>query len=208
MFILNENMLDETREILTELINTGVGRAAKTLNELLQYEIELSLPQIKIFGLKDMQHELDVREQEGKFVNVIQEFDGDMEGAGILSFPVINGKTLVNTLLEKEEGDEESDNCNFSVTELEAICEVGNNIINAVQGTISDMVPAESNYHLPEVGISPYIVPREKMTRNEIYLFGEVLFKVKGIDVEGVILLIYAYKNIELIMGNYLDLLQ
>ena len=119
-----------------------------------------------------------------------------------------NGKTLVNNLLEKEEGDEESENFNFSVTELEAICEVGNNIINAVQGTISDMVPAESNYHLPEVGISPYIVPREKMKRNEIYLFGEVLFKVKGIDIEGMILLIYAYKNIELIMDNYLDLVQ
>lgn len=199
-------ILDETREILTELINTGVGRAAKTLNELLQYEIELNLPQIKILNLKDMQQELISRER-GKFVNVIQEFDGDMEGAGILSFPVVNGKTLVNTLLEKEEGDEEAD-CDFSVTEMEAICEVGNNIINAVQGTISDMVPAESNYHLPETFISPYIVPREKMKKNEIYLFGEVLFKVKGIDIEGVILLIYAYKNIELIMDNYLELLK
>ncbi|MBF0379288.1 MAG: hypothetical protein HQK72_17670 [Desulfamplus sp.] len=197
---------DEIREILTELINTGVGRAAKTLNELLQYEIMLSLPQIKVFDLKDMQDELTSREQ-GTFVNVVQEFDGAMEGAGILSFPVVNGKTFINTLLSKDEGDEEAD-CDFSVTELEAICEVGNNIINAVQGTISNMVPAESNYHLPETVISQYIVPREKLKKNEIYLFGEVFFNVKGIDIEGVILLIYAYKNIELIMDNYLDLLR
>ncbi len=199
---------EETKELLTELINTGVGRAARTLNELLQYEIQLHLPQINVFTLDEIKNTLK-ENKTGEYVSVIQDFDGPLEGAGILSFPVVNGKTLVNLLLDQEELDDDLDEVNLlSLTEMEAICEVGNNIINSVQGTISDMVAVECQYHLPETVISSNIVPEERMTKDEVYLFGEVMFKVSGINVEGVILLLYAYKNIELLMEHYEDLLQ
>lgn len=196
---------DKAKEILTELINTGVGRAAKTLNELLQYEIELHLPRLNIFNIKEMEVQL-VSMEKGAYVNVIQEFDGALKGFGILSFPVVNGKTLINTLLDQEE-DRESAPDQFSLTEIEAISEVGNNIINSVQGTISDMTSMECNYHLPQTVISTCILPVERMKQDEVYLFGEVMFKVSGIDVEGMILLVYAYKNIESLMDKYSDLL-
>lgn len=198
---------EEAKELLTELINTGVGRAAKTLNELLQYEIELHLPRINLFTLEGMKTTLE-NSAAGEYVNVVQDFDGPLEGAGILSFPVINGKTLVNLLLDQDEFDEDlRDGEILSLTEMEAICEVGNNIINSVQGTISDMVSMECHYHLPEAIICSAIIPQDRMKENEVYLFGEVMFKVSGIDVEGVILLIYAYKNITLLLEKYMDLL-
>ena len=202
------NIKEETKEILTELINTGVGRAAKTLNELLQYEIQLHLPKINLFTLDEMKKTMEDNKL-GEYVNVIQDFDGPLEGAGILSFPVVNGKTLVNLLLDQEELDDGIDDANLlSLTEMEAICEVGNNIINSVQGTISDMIAVECHYHLPDVVISPNIIPEERMTKDEVYLFGEVMFKVSGIDVEGTILLLYAYENITLLMEHYANLLQ
>ncbi len=196
---------NETRELLKELINTGVGRAAKTLNELLQHEIEFHLPDINVYDIKEMEAQLATMEN-GEYVGVFQSFDGHLSGTGILSFPVMNGKTLINLLMENEEL--KTDDTDLSVTEMEAICEVGNNIINSVQGTISDMVGLESQYHLPETIVSSHIIPRDKMKDNEIYLFGEVGFKVQGMDVDGMILMIYAYKNIEIIMNKYMELLR
>ena len=198
---------EEAKDLLNELINTGVGRAAKTLNELIQYEIQLHLPRINLFTLNEMKAVLE-ETASGEYVNVIQDFEGLLEGVGILSFPIVNGKTLVNLLLDQEDFEEEShDETALSLTEMEAICEVGNNIINSVQGTISDMVSLECQYHLPETVISPTIIPQNRMKQDEVYLFGEVMFKGSGIDVEGVILLIYTYKNIQLLMEKYIDLL-
>jgi chemotaxis protein CheY-P-specific phosphatase CheC len=119
-----------------------------------------------------------------------------------VSFPVIKGKTLVNMLLET------SENCamDFNLDEREAIMEVGNLIINAVQGVISDMVGQEVECQLPEINFDDRILPVDILREDDIYIFGEMILAVKGIDIEGSILLIYAYENLELLLEKFLSL--
>ncbi len=192
---------DSTRDIIAELINSGVGRAGKSLNELLEHEVQLSAPVIHILDYAGVQHYLEQQNQTA-FVNVIQHFRGGLNGYGVVSFPITKGKTLVNMLLDG--GEDHS--LEFSVDELEAICEVGNLIINAVQGVISDMVQQEVECCLPSVCICQSMIPAHVLNPDSIYIVGETLLVVEGVDLEGRILLIYAYANLDMLTRLFVDL--
>lgn len=193
--------LDVVKDIIGELINSGVGRAAKSMNELLNHEIQMSVPVIQILKTDETRDYI-AKFNASKYVNVIQSFCGNLQGKGIVSFPVIKGKTLVNMLLET------SENCalDFNLDEREAILEVGNLIINAVQGVISDMVGQEVECQLPEINFDDRILPVDMLREDDIYIIGEMILAVKGIDIEGSILLIYAYENLELLLEKFLSL--
>jgi len=193
--------LDVVKDIIGELINSGVGRAAKSMNELLNHEIQMSVPVIHILTHDEMRGYIS-QYKASKYVNVIQSFLGNLQGQGIVSFPVIKGKTLVNMLLET------SGNCTleFDLDEREAILEVGNLIINAVQGVISDMIGQEVECQLPEIIFDDRILSLDRLKEDDIYIVGEMILAVKGIDIEGSILLMYAYDNMGLLVNKFLSL--
>jgi chemotaxis protein CheC len=192
---------DVTRDILTELINSGMGRAAKSLNEHLDHEIDLSVPIVHVLDYHEMSAYIE-RVGKAPYVNVVQSFHGELSGKGIVSFPILKGKTLVNMLLESSD-DISSD---FSVDEEEAICEVGNMIINAVQGVISDMIQQEVECRLPAMFVSRELIPGNILDRENIYIVGETVLAVRGVNVEGRILLIYAYEKLDLLTRLFVDL--
>lgn len=179
-----------TKDIFTELINIGVGRAASSLSELLNRPIELTVPEV--FILNQEQMEVYLTERLGKYVNVIQKIHGELTGSGILSFPMVNGKTFVDHLLGQSVRDEES----FGTAEMEAIQEIGNIIINAVGSVISDMTGYKISYEVPNVEFREQIIPLDNTVSEEqkMYVFSSTLFKIQNIGVTGTIHLILTYQ--------------
>jgi len=186
---------EEINDILCELFNTGIGHAANAMSELLQQEILLSIPQLHTLMFNELKLELSSLFSD-KYVVVLQEFSGELKGTGLVTFPVNKGKTLVNLLMDdiNYEGV-------FDVLELEAISEVGNLIINAVAGIISDMSGIETHYELPKVFITSNILDCFKdKNPTSVFLIGRIQFSVKDQNIQGQIFFIYEYNNIELIV--------
>lgn len=195
MIIITEEMKD----VLTELMNTGVGRAAAALSELLHTEIFLSVPFLEILNPEEMRSSL-LSDIENEFVNIKQDFCGGLAGKGIVSFPVSKGKTLINILLDSFNEAEE----NLNVLELEAISEVGNLVINAIGSTIADMIGQEIECRLPSVSIANHMIDMDEEKPGSVYVVGQTDFAVKDRLIEGKILFVFSYENIESLVESFL----
>jgi chemotaxis protein CheY-P-specific phosphatase CheC len=88
--------------------------------------------------------------------------------------------------------------------ERELIAEVGNVIINAVGSSMCNMAEIETFYQMPEIELSNQIIKTENESADNIYCVGEGAFAVEGIDIEGKILFIITYSEIEAIINKLL----
>jgi len=186
------NFSEEIKDLFAELFNTGLGRAAVALNEMLRFEISLTLPVLSILSHNEFSDYIRSKASR-KYVSVRQNFEGELTGTGIVTFPVISGKTLVNLLLEEDSDEGE----HFNVIELDAITEVANIIINAVQNVISDMAEMEIHCLLPVPVIGNDFFSIEGLNQKNVYIVGETHFAAQEINVQGTVIMIYSYDNIE-----------
>jgi len=193
------NFSAEVKDLFTELINMGLGRAAVALNEILRFEISLRLPVLSIFDYNEFSAYIQSKASR-KYVSVSQRFEGELTGTGIVTFPVISGKTLVNLLLEEENDKSES----FNVIELDAITEVANIIINAVQNVISDTAEMEIHCLLPVPVIGDKFFSINGLEQENVYIVGETHFAAHKINVHGTVIIIYSYNNIEKLIQKFL----
>jgi len=192
-------ILDEKKDVLQEMINTGIGKAAVSFSDMLNKEIKLSVPTLLFFSLDELKAYFS-NMQNNEYVNVVQSFSGGMSGRGIVSFPLIGGKTIISTLMEYPDSCEPD----FGSMERELIAEVGNVIINAVGSSMSNMAEIETFYQMPEIEFSNSIIETENESADNIYCVGEGEFAVEGIDIEGKILFIITYSEIEAIINKLL----
>lgn len=190
---------EEFTDILQEMVNTGIGKAAVSFSEILDLEINLTFPNLLILNLDELRTFLEKdKGNDNLHVSVRQMISGGLEGKGIVSFPLKDGKTLVNHLLESSETEKQD----FGIMERDTIIEVGNVLINAVACSISDMVEVEAKCEMPEIDISNQIVLINEESDKSIYCLGEGKFSVKGIEIQGMILFILAYKKLEHIISK------
>lgn len=140
MLELNEMQQDA----LGELFNLGVGRAANSLSMIVQEEVELSAPAVSLVHPDDVVSTLlgsDIRE----LSMVSMDFAGPFDAKTILLFPERNALTIVSHMLDPNMSPEE-----MSELEQEAMCEVGNIILNACISSLADELGAQFEGGLPE----------------------------------------------------------
>jgi len=190
---------DEKKDVLQEMINTGIGKAAVSFSDMLNKEIKLSVPTLLFFSLDELKIYLS-NVQQNEYVNVVQSFSGGISGRGIVSFPLIGGKTIISTLMEYPDSCEPD----FGSMERELISEVGNVIINAVGSTMCNMAELEAFYQLPVIEFSNKIIEIDIESVENIYCVGEGEFAVEGIDIEGKILFIITYSQIDAMINKLL----
>lgn len=134
---------DALIDALREIINIGVGRAAGTLNELLGQHIALEVPQIRIIN----QQELDgvAPGTNDKTVSmVLLQFSGEFSGFSTLLFTADCASKLVDLLV-----DDETPNSELDAIKTGTLTEVGNILLNAVMGSIANLLKSHLNYTIP-----------------------------------------------------------
>lgn len=134
---------DELQDALREIINIGVGKAAGTLNELLGHHVSLEVPQVVIVHPDDLGEQLAKRPDESLAMVVLQ-FSGQFSGLSSLMFTADSASKLVDLLVGEE----------LPVDELDAIktgtlTEVGNILLNAVMGSIGNVLGTRLSYTIP-----------------------------------------------------------
>ncbi len=133
----------EATDALTEIFNIGVGRAASVLSDLVQDEVLLTVPQVRMMrstAFVDMAERL---WQDPSSI-VRQSFGGPFNGDALLIYPVKESLDLVRYLLANPTPID-------TMTELEreALLEVGNIILNACLSCVADMLETEITNALP-----------------------------------------------------------
>lgn len=139
-----DELTDLQRDALCELFNLGVGRAAHSLSQMVGDEIHLSAPAVELVRANEVINAL--LGAEFKELSVVtMDFDGPFASKAILLFPERNALLIVSNLLAPDLTPEE-----VSEFEQEAMCEIGNVILNACMSALADEFGIELHGSLPE----------------------------------------------------------
>ncbi|MBF0109486.1 MAG: hypothetical protein HQL76_09940 [Magnetococcales bacterium] len=141
MFRLSE--LEE--DALKEFFNLGLGMAANSLSRMVNNEVLLTLPKLKVVPYEEATRMLLRDDHEEKLVAVRQNFRGELTGTALLIFPGSESLELVRTLLNEEIPLEV-----LTELEQETLLDVGNVILNAFLESFTQMMSIEFEFEAAE----------------------------------------------------------
>ncbi len=182
-------------EALQELVNIGVGRAAKVLNGVIGSHILLRIPFVQILSPSQVQQELQKRLGLNAISSVQLAFTGSFAGSAQLVFPVDSAAKLVSLLT-----DEETDTLDLNALKIGTLTEIGNIVINGVIGSIGNLLKQRLDYSLPTY--TEDTVEHLLTTDVEVpatVLLAQTRFTIEKLDIEGDIILIFhvdSFKNL------------
>ena len=137
------NVSAEEIDALRELINIGVGRAAGALNDMVGAHVELRVPSVRLVSPVDIK-EASRWVDEQELATVRLGFSGEIQGTTELVFPADSASKLVALLTGEECGTPDLDSLRAT-----ALTEVGNILLNAVMGSITNVLQRHIRYELP-----------------------------------------------------------
>lgn len=139
MLTLNELQHDA----LGEIFNIGVGRAASSLSQIVNDEVLLTAPEVLLVH-RDQAAKLLLGAELQQFSTVSQTFSGPFEAQAMLVFPESNALEIVRLMIGPHMSIEE-----LAEFEQEAMCEIGNIILNACMSSLADIFHVSFDSTLP-----------------------------------------------------------
>lgn len=137
-------ILDEMQhDALGEIFNIGVGRAASSLSLIVNDEVLLTAPEVTLVRIDQAAKLLQSAELQ-QFSSVSQTFSGPFEAQALLVFPEANALEIVRLMVGPHMSIEE-----LAEFEQEAMCEIGNIILNACMSSLADIFRVSFNSTLP-----------------------------------------------------------
>ena len=141
--MVNEIVLNELEaDLLAELFNIGVGRAADSLSRMVNQEVTLSVPSVEFRSVREM---ADYLGGDNVICSVSQNMTGAFDARSMLLFPEENSMEVVRLLM----GDHLSDELVADLQE-EALNEIGNIVLNACIGSIATTLDKQFDVGLPQ----------------------------------------------------------
>ncbi|MDH5517641.1 MAG: chemotaxis protein CheC [Gammaproteobacteria bacterium] len=129
-------------DLLNEIFNLGVGNAAASLSQMVKQEIKLSVPEIDFLTTDQLITNLG---QDKLLCSVSQKVSGPLIAQSIVLFPDADSLEIVRKLL----GDQISD-AGIAELQNEAMTEIGNIVLNACIGSLSEAFSETFIIDLPE----------------------------------------------------------
>lgn len=131
-------------DALTEIFNIGAGRAAASLSDIVGDEVLLSVPQVEFYPANDVNAKV-LSLSSARLGSVKQKFNGPFDLTASLVFTEERALEIVQEMLGSQV--EMADLVEY---EQEAMCEVGNIILNASMSAMADMLHIAFDSTLPE----------------------------------------------------------
>jgi len=191
----------ESRDAITEMINIGVGKAAGLLNEITGSNIQLRVPEIHLVPFRELADVNKTILGTDVLSTVMQEFEGHFSGVTALVFPPDSALSLIRLL--SGEGGERAD---LDAVEVETLKEVGNIIINAVMGSISNILAEHLVFSLPvyyEGKLSAIATERRAAGGGDDWVvIARTQFLIESMQIEGTILLVLEVGSLERLVAS------
>ncbi|MFT8363693.1 MAG: chemotaxis protein CheC [Sporolactobacillus sp.] len=192
-------------DVLKELFNIGVGQAASTLSEIIDKKIVLRVPDVKVLDLQDGKKELDLFLQQvaaGAVMVSSISFDQQLEGKISLIFPAEKMHRFIDLCLHEEHDVDET--IDFTDIDFDTIKEIGNILMNAIMGELSNNIHIPVEYTLPEVGIlsdaRADAFVNEEMSYLVVLMY--ISFNIEGTEIEGAIVINMTLKSLDDVMNT------
>jgi chemotaxis protein CheC len=169
-------------DTLGEIINIGTGRAVQGLSEVIGESVQSSVPNVELIQLENVGIST-LRLNAEKFGIVTQEFVGSLNAEVMLLFAEENVLRIVQNMMGSEIAIDM-----VREFENEAMCELGNIMINACLASITDMLKIAIESTLPNYNIKSGAEIVEHITHaanKEFVLASHVDFLIEGLPTEG-----------------------
>ena len=131
-------------DALTEIFNIGAGRAASSLSDIVGDEVLLSVPRIEFYQASEINANV-LALTSARLGSVQQKFKGPFNMTASLLFTEERALEIVQEMLGSQVQMED-----LIDYEQEAMCEVGNIILNACLSAMADMLSISFESTLPE----------------------------------------------------------
>ncbi|MBA4501281.1 chemotaxis protein CheX [Marinobacterium marinum] len=133
----------DEHDLIVELMNLGVGRAAHALSQLVSDEVLLSVPRLEFISVPEAQQAF--RNDLPPFLaGVMQNFEGFINGRAALLFPEARSLELVNAMIGEELSADE-----ISELEHETLAELGNILLNHCLATLANQLQQQIKTDIP-----------------------------------------------------------
>lgn len=180
-------------DILKEIFNIGVGKAAEMLSEIVDKKILLNVPSIRIIDLNDNERSFDNyfdREIKGTLMVSSISFEETLRGEANLIFPADKMRTVINFCIQ-EEDESTSHDLSFTDIDFDIVRELGNIILNSIIGEMGNLLDVNLEYTLPSVKLFNSIEFEEDVVNKEdIHLLMlSISFILEDTEIEGAVII-------------------
>lgn len=191
-------------EPMAELIGIGVGKAAEVLNLMLGSHVGLSVPSLRIIEPDELAGAMALQGK-GPLSAVEMDFSGEFTGCAELVFASSDAGKLVDRIT----ADAPMPGEDLDSIRAGTLCEVGNIVINAILGTIVNVVRAELQYSVPiYLHGSPEDLLSDAKYRAGVIILVTTRFQIESLEVDGEILIflsLSAYAGLEAALKRFVD---
>lgn len=192
-------------DAITELLNIGMGNAARSLSEMVNEEVKLSIPSLEMLSRQEAANHIDSKspltaQSQQRIAAVKQHFYGPFWGEAILLFPQEKSLELVRVLMKDEVPIE-------MLTELEqdALTEVGNIILNACLASLANILTTDLTSDLPIfiIGTATEVLEANTSRKeDEIVMFLRMDFALHTKDIDGYVAFILEVPSVKQFKDN------
>jgi chemotaxis protein CheC len=138
-----DKLSDLHLDALSEVFNIGAGRAAASLSEIVAEEVKLSVPSVEFRKCSELNAKVLSLDQSQLGV-VKQQFSGAFNAEASLLFTEDSALEIMRDMMGSQISVEE-----LAEFEQEAMCELGNIILNACLSAMADMLEIQLESSLP-----------------------------------------------------------
>ncbi|MDP1667023.1 MAG: chemotaxis protein CheC [Methylobacter sp.] len=160
------NLSEIHLDALAEIFSIGAGRAALSLSEIVGDEVHISVPYVQVINSQDISSTT-LSLNSGRFGAVTQYFSGPFNAEAVLLFTEEQALKIVGDMMGSQMSIEE-----LAEFEHEAMCELGNIILNACLSAMADILHFTLESSLPSyrVASADEILHRLKDNSNQPYV--------------------------------------
>ncbi|MGC9520123.1 MAG: chemotaxis protein CheC [Desulfuromonadaceae bacterium] len=189
----------DEKEILQEVMNIAFGQATAELAEVIDIFVILSVPNIRVVKGRDLPDYFIGELNGSSVVNLIeQNFLGKFSGQALLIFPSGAEKELIK--LFNQENPEEIYNVDMDTLEQETLIEVGNILIGACIGKITELLSDFVTYDPPRLLVQDLAksTPAQFPVDEDSFAISiRTVFRFEQQNVEGYLFLITKQRSIQ-----------
>jgi len=180
-------------DYLSEIFNIGVGNAASSLSQMVKQEIKLSVPELSFLSSTEL---IELLGSKNLLSSVSQKMDGPFSAQSMLLFPDADSLEIVRKLLGEHLSDE-------GIAELqnEAMSEIGNIVLNACIGSLSQSFDMTFQIDLPEFNrATPDDILKSKhLDRESLILFIRIELTLSESKITGYLAFLLGFESFSIL---------
>lgn len=188
---INEIISDREKDTLAEIMNIAFGSATADLAEVIDIYVKLSVPNIQVANAGQLPGYIKETVVSYHEISIIeQEFWGDFSGSGLLVLPAMAARELMAILMSS--GADNVSNMPIATLEEDVLMEIGNILIGACVGRISELLNTFVTYTPPQIInqiITDYKTFIDSFDQFQTAIIMKTVFTFEKNDLNGLLLL-------------------